>query len=69
VYIKNICLCIYLVPSSLQHYYGICKGSSVGTRGTHCRIVAYAVNSYRAGKAFFCLRTETQPCLILGILL
>lgn len=65
VYMKQVCLHVYLVPSSVQHYYGIYKCSSDGTHGTHCRFIANAVNAY----SILCLHTETHPCLRLWVLL
>lgn len=61
MYMKNVCLYIYLVASSLQRYYGTCKGSSVGTHGTHCRIIANTVNSYKAGNAFSVCTQKPNP--------
>lgn len=64
VYMKRICLHVYLVPSSLQHYYGIYKCSSDGSRGTHCRFIADAVNAYSILFAYW-----NYPCLRLCVLL
>lgn len=57
---KNVDLYIYLVHSSLQCYYCICKGSSVCLHATHCRINQRCEFS-RAGNAFLCLYTPILP--------